>query len=169
VTRRISIIRIGVLILAGSVASCTKTLSVSDLQKTISEGLTAQMGLKIASVSCPGDRPFKANDVFDCSATPEGGGKLTIKVTQKDAAGNINWELANAEGLLSVEKLQVQIKEGLMTQAKIDATVSCGAGKFRVSKPGDVFDCLATDPAGKTATVTVTIKDTDGNVNWKLK
>jgi hypothetical protein len=158
-----------VLAVAGGLAACSKTLNMDNMQKVISDGITTQMGLKITSVSCPADsRPLKAGDSFECTAMPDGGGKLTIKVTQKDDAGNVTWDLTKSEGLLSMDALQTTIKSGLLEQAKIDATVTCG-GKWRVSKTGDAFDCQATDPAGKVLTVTVTVEDTDGNVHWKLK
>jgi hypothetical protein len=145
-----------VLALAGGFAACTKTLVMSSIQKIITDGVSTQMGLKVTSVTCPPEsRPLKAGDTFDCTATPEGGGTLTIKITQKDDAGNISWELSNIEGMLSLTKLEETIKSGLMEQAKINATVSCG-GKWHVSKKDDVFNCEATDPAGKAMTIIVT-------------
>ncbi len=164
------VVLVGILVLTGGLAACSKTLNIDSLQKVISDGVTTQTGLKVTSTSCPPDtRPMKAGDTFECTAIPDGGGKLTIAVTQKDDQGNIDWKVTKSDGLLSLDSLQSSIKSGLLEQAKIDATVSCGSGKWRVSKPDDVFDCQATDGAGKVTTVAVTVKDTDGNVHWKLK
>jgi hypothetical protein len=38
-----------------------------------------------------------------------------------------------------------------------------------VSKPGDTFDCKATGADGSASTVTVTVKDTEGNISWALQ
>ena len=158
------------LILAAAIlpaTGCTRSLDMTALDRSISEGINTQLQLPIATVSCPaGDRPMKAGDKFDCTATPKEGGRLTVTVTQKDDAGNVAWEVTRTEGLLDLDKVEVSVKEGLKAQANVDATVAC-EGRWKAAKVGEVFQCQATSGEHK-ATVEVTTKDTEGNISWRV-
>jgi hypothetical protein len=169
--KRPSIVRatgcvLGVAALMGVVA-CSQTLNIDSVKSAVSSGVTSQVGLTIASVTCPDTREVKANDTFECIVAPQGGGRLTVKVTQKDDKGNVNWEVVKTEGLLDLAGLETQIKTGLKEQAGIDATVACG-GKFRATEPGKSFECTATDAQGAKVQVSVAMKDAEGNVSWSL-
>ena len=147
---------------------CTRSLDMAALDRSISDGINSQLQLPIASVSCPaGQRALKAGDKFDCTATPKAGGRLTVTVTQKDAAGNVAWEVTKTEGLLDLDKVEVSVKEGLKAQANIDATVTC-EGRWKATKVGEIFQCQAASGDQK-ATVEVTTKDLDGNISWKVQ
>ena len=149
-------------------AGCTRSLDMAALDKSISDGINTQLQLPIATVSCPtGDRPMKAGDKFDCTATPKEGGKLTVTVTQKDDAGNVSWEVTKTEGLLDLDKVEASVKEGLKAQTNVDATVAC-EGRWKAAKVGEVFQCQATSGEHK-ATVEVTTADLEGNVSWKIQ
>lgn len=155
--------------LAVALAGCGVTLDMDAIGKSVSSGINSQLGLEIASVSCPQEsRPAKAGDTFECVATPKEGGKLTIKVTQKDDTGKVDWEVAKAEGLVNLQGLEGEIAKGIKDQTHADATVSCGGGKFRAVKAGDTFDCQASAADGSKTAVNVTIKDAAGNADWKL-
>ena len=156
----------GVVALLGMVA-CTSMLSMDAIKSAISDGVKSQMGLEIASVTCPESRPIKAADTFECTATPKVGGNLVVKVTQKDDQGNISWELAKAEGLIDLAALETVIKNGLKEANGLEATVSCG-GKYRATEPGKSFECTATDAEGAKAQVAVLMKDAAGNVSYNL-
>jgi hypothetical protein len=160
---------IAVLALAGALAGCGVTLDMDAISKSITSGVATQTGIEIASVTCPQEtRAGKTGDTFDCTATPKIGGKLTIKVTQKDDKGNIDWALDKVEGLLSLQTVESAVAKGIKDQTQADATVNCG-GKFRAEKAGDTFDCQVTAADGTKSTVTVTEKDAEGNVSWALK
>jgi hypothetical protein len=147
--------------------ACTRSLDMAALDRSISEGINAQLQLPIATISCPaGDRALKAGDKFDCTATPKEGGRLTVTVTQNDDAGKVSWEVTKTEGLLDLDKVEVAVKEGLKTQTNVDATVAC-EGRWKAAKVGEVFQCQATSGEHK-ATVEVTTRDVDGNISWKI-
>ena len=166
-TAATTLMLIAILGMALALAGCSVTLDMDAIGKSVTTGIASQLGLDIASVDCPKEtRQAKAGDVFECTATPKEGGKLTIKVTQKDDKGNIDWELSKAEGILNLQATEAAIVKGIKEQTQADATVSCG-GKWKAAKAGDTFDCQATEGANKVP-VTVTVKDDAGNISWKL-
>ncbi len=149
-------------------AGCTRSLNMESTSKAISEGLTSQLTMAIASVKCPDSREIKAGDTFECIATPGAGGRLTVRVTQKDADGNIAWEVAKTEGLLDLSKVEASVRQGLAEQASLDALVTCGE-RWRATKAGDTFECRATGGEGQEVTVVVHVTDDTGNVSWETK
>ena len=156
--------------LAFGVAACSSNIDMSAVSKAVSDGINAQLSLPIASVACPTEsRAAKAGDTFECVATPKDGGKLTVKVTQDDDKGNIKWEVVKSEGLLDLTAAEKAIVSGLKEQASVDATVSCGGGKFRAAKAGETFECQAKIVDKNDATIVVTMKDATGNISWEVK
>jgi len=148
---------------------CTRTLNMEEANKAISEGLTTQLGLAMGSVTCPPDsRPMKAGDTFECTGTPNDGGRITVKVTQKDDQGNIGWEVTKSEGLFDMKLVEGAVQKGLKDTTGTDATVSCGA-RWRVGKAGDTFECEAQAADGRKATAVVTVKDAEGSISWAVK
>lgn len=153
----------------GSLSGCAKNLDVQAVGPHIRQGVSDQVGLKLATVTCPSEpRPLKADDTFECVGDVDGGGKLTIAVTQTDETGNITWKVARTEGLLDLTKVEASIVTGLKTQAQVDAKVSCG-GKWKAAKSGDAFDCQASAPDGTPIPIGVTVTDDNGNVSWETK
>lgn len=157
------------LCLGASVAltGCTRRLDMDKLKTVLKDGFASQTGLQVKEVSCPESRDIKAGDSFDCKATTPGGASATLKVTQSDDQGNVKWELSASEGVLDLTKLAGTIQAGLKEQTGVEAQVDCG-GKFREAEAGKSFDCKATDAGGAAHTVTITVKDKAGNVDWKL-
>lgn len=149
-------------------AGCSRSLDMTALNQSISQGINAQLQLPIATVTCPSeDRPLKAGDAFACMATPKEGGLLTVTVTQKDDAGNVSWEVTKTEGLLDLDKVETSVKAGLKSQADIDATVECDS-RWKAIKVGETFQCRAM-AGGQKAIVEVTTADTEGNISWKVQ
>lgn len=148
-------------------AACTSSLDMAAIKTAITDGLKTQLGLEVASVTCPDSRQIKAADTFECIATPKLGGRLTMKVTQKDDEGNIGWELGKIEGLIDLAILEGVIKDGVKEQDGLDVTVSCG-GKFRATEPGKSFECTASDAEQNKWQVEVLMKDPEGNVSYKV-
>jgi hypothetical protein len=138
------------------------------VREAVKAGLAEKLEVPITTVTCPEPRQAKAGDVFECKAGVETGGELIVRVTQKDSAGNVSWELVNGDSMLSLPALEAQIKDGIAQQASVNATVSCGGSKLRVSVPGTTFECTAQTPNGPVPIV-VTIKDDKGNVTWATK
>jgi hypothetical protein len=150
-----------------ALAGCTKMINMDAAKTAVSAGLTEKLGMAITAVTCPDSRAMKAGDVFNCTAAVQTGGQLVIRVTQKDDAGNIAWELVNGDTLIDLALLESSIKGSLKDQKGIDATIACG-GKYRVAEPGKTFQCAASDNSGNKATVTITMKDDKGHIDWVM-
>jgi len=152
-----------------SVAACSSNIDMNAVSKSVSDGLLTQLSLPIESVACPTDaRGAKMGDTFECVAKPNGGGTLTIKVTQEDGKGNVKWEVVKTEGLIDLKVVEGSIVAGLKEQAGVDATVSCG-GKYRATKAGETFECQAKSPDKGDATIVVTMTNATGNIGWAVK
>jgi hypothetical protein len=157
------------LLLAGALllVGCQQHLDLDNLKGIVSQGIQDQLGLVVSSVECPEQVMIESGNTFDCTASPEGGGELAVKITQNDDEGNVTWEVVDMEGILDLGLLVGQIESGLAQQAQIQATVDCG-GKFRATKVGETFQCSVLDAAGNRGTVTVTVNDAEGNVSWAV-
>lgn len=155
------------LVVTTALAGCESMLDMNSAEAVIKSGLTEQLQMPFAAVSCPESRAMKAGDVFECTATAESGGDLTVQVTQKDDTGTVNWKLTNGDRVLSLTALEQQIKDGLAKQLSVDASVDCG-GKQRVAVKGQTFECTA-KAGSESRGVSVTMDDDQGNVTWALK
>lgn len=161
--------RLGLGALALALVACGTKLDVAKVTKAVSDGINAQLAMPIASVDCAQAPPaVKAGTTFDCVATPTVGGRLTVKITENDDAGNISWEVTKTEGLLNLQTIEQAVAKGLKEQTETDATVSCG-GRWRATKPGETFECEAKTADGGVSKISVTTKDADGNISWKLE
>jgi hypothetical protein len=158
---------IAILGVAATLAGCERMLDIDRAEAAIKSGLTEQLEMPFASVTCPESRAMKAGDVFECKAVSETGGDLTVQVTQNDDTGAISWKLTDGDKVLSLAKLEEQIKDGLARQLNVDAAVACG-GKMRVAKAGQTLECTATAGA-ESRKVLVTMDDDKGNITWVVK
>ncbi|MEP7009182.1 MAG: DUF4333 domain-containing protein [Acidobacteriota bacterium] len=174
VTKSSSLISyVGVLAMSLVLTGCGTKLDMSVINKSISDGLASQLGLTDAVVTCPLEAPpAKAGDTFECEAKPKDGGRLTLKVTQKDDKGNVAWDLVKIEGMINLKTAEEAITTGLKEQTGADVTVSCGeqgGSSLRAAKAGETFDCQAKSADGTSNTVVVTMKDNEGNISWALQ
>ena len=151
-----------------TLAGCERMLDIDKVEGAIKTGLAEQLEIPFATVTCPESRTMKAGDAFECKAVAETGGDLTVQVTQNDDSGAISWKLTDGDKVLSLAKLEEQIKEGLARQLNVDAAVTCGGGKMRVAKAGQTLECTATAGA-ESRKVLVTMDDDKGNVTWVVK
>ena len=165
-----SSLRVALVTLAGfTCAACSTTLDMDAVGKSVTEGLQAQLGLAVASVTCPTQTvTAKAGESFECIATPKEGGRLVITVHQKDDKGNVDWKVSKTEGLLDLQLVESSVKQGLKEQAQIEANVTCGE-RWKGARPGGTFECQASTADGEKAVVDVTMTDTEGNITWKLR
>jgi hypothetical protein len=158
--------RFALLAMALALVACGTKLDSAKVSKAVSDGINAQMQMPVASVDCSQAPPdVKAGTTFECTATPTLGGKLTVKVTENDNAGNVSWELTKIDGLLDLQKAEQAVAKGFKEQTGADVTVSCG-GRWRAGKTGETFECTAKNADGTETPVTVTEKDADGNIAW---
>lgn len=147
---------------------CSNTLNMESINSSIKTGVKEQTTLDVESVTCPESREAKQGDSFTCAVKPSLGGALEVTVHQTDANGGIKWEVSKTTGLLDLGIVEKSVVGGLKEQLSVEATVSCGGGKYRATEPGKTFECTAKAASGEEAPVTVTMTDADGNINWAL-
>ncbi|HET9310320.1 MAG TPA: DUF4333 domain-containing protein [Actinomycetota bacterium] len=87
-----------VAVLAVAAAACTKTLDTDGLETELQRQIQQQTGGTISSVNCPADVEVETGGTFDCTAEEESGATLTIRVTQSDDQGNVEWNVVDATG-----------------------------------------------------------------------
>jgi hypothetical protein len=146
-----------------ALAGCTHNLDMARVQDFVKQTIQTQVGASVKSVSCPDHREMKQGDSFDCAVELDGGGKTSVTITQSDAAGNISLDMK--QSLVKVAGVEQAIAEAIKKTSNIDATVDCGAPKFRPSVPNDTFACSAKAGA-ESAQYKVVIKDGKGNVSF---
>jgi hypothetical protein len=156
-------------LLGGTLTACNQIIDAKKVEDAISTGLKEQIGVEVKSVTCPEDRPIKAQDQFTCDVEVDDanfdGLEFVVNVTQEDDEGNISWE---AEGLLSLDAIEKQVTDGIAQQLEVEVTTECGPA-YKVAKKGERFECKASDSSGVSKTILIEVTDNEGNVNWKLQ
>jgi hypothetical protein len=148
-----------------SPADSKKSDNTKEIEKSAPQSLNPLLideGIKspVQSVSCPEVDPIKTGKVIDCEATIKEG-TFPVTVTFKDEKGNINLKLNRLIALSKAEKL---IQEKL----NVEATADCGGTVWIIKKVGESFTCKATEKAGKTHDVKVTVADESGKVELSI-
>jgi hypothetical protein len=88
---------VAVMLLAIGVTACSKTLDTEGLESQLKSQIEEQTDGSFTSVDCPDDVEAKAGETFDCTAEEEeSGATFTIRVTQRDGEGNVDWEVVDA-------------------------------------------------------------------------
>jgi hypothetical protein len=89
---------VAVAFLAIAAAACTKTLDTDGLETELQSQIEAETQSSITSVDCPEDVEVETGGSFTCTAEQEGGATLTIRITQQDDQGNVQWIIVDAAG-----------------------------------------------------------------------
>ena len=145
---------------------CQGKLDAAKLEKEIAATIEDQTDAKVESVTCPKERPLKKGDEFTCDVEFEGGGDGEVAAEQTSDTGDVKYEL---EGAIIVPKtLEKKISEGLEEKGFANIEIDCGK-KVRKAEEGDTFSCKAADDKGVERKIAVTVKDDDGNINWKVE
>jgi hypothetical protein len=87
-----------VAVLVVTAAACTKTLDTDGLETELQSQIEDQTQSPVTSVDCPADVKVETGGSFECTAEQEGGATLTIRVTQSDDQGNVEWIVVDAAG-----------------------------------------------------------------------
>ena len=90
---RIAALLGAVFLSAGLIAACSSSLSQTDVQDKLKQGMSEQLGGDF-TVNCPSDIPVSVGASFTCDTTGADGSTGTIAVTQDDDQGNLSWEYA---------------------------------------------------------------------------
>jgi len=81
------------IVLGAVLAGCTSQLDTDKAEREIKKGIAEQTGVEVKSVECPDEVETEEGDTFECTAVAESGDEVSVKVTQTDDEGNVNWEL----------------------------------------------------------------------------
>ena len=95
-SRSARFVAVAVAVIALAAAACTKTLDTDGLEGELQSQIEEQTDSTITSVDCPADIEAKAGETFECTAEEGSGATFTIRVTQRDDAGNVDWEVVDA-------------------------------------------------------------------------
>ncbi|MDX6696964.1 MAG: hypothetical protein QOE65_361 [Solirubrobacteraceae bacterium] len=77
-----------------AVAGCgDKKLDTGKLEGKIKQGIEKQTGVKVKKVDCPSNVKVKKGNTFTCKATTVTGQVATVRVTQQDDKGNVNYQV----------------------------------------------------------------------------
>lgn len=101
-TKSASAVLVGGLVMAGSfaLAACSSSLSINttDVQESISKGLTQQAGGSF-TVTCPSQAPAQKDATFTCSVEDRTDGSTrTVTVTEVDDKGGFTWKVEPLAG-----------------------------------------------------------------------
>jgi len=163
-------------------AGCSGSVSVGGSgidQQKLQDEITANVKSVVPSVqdvavTCPSDIALAKGTSFNCTAAI-GDQDLTVKVTQTDDEGNV--EYTQDQALLDLDKLQRELNAGLAKQVGGSWTTTCdslGSNRYRVGALGSDFKCYTTGKSAEGVSredlpVVVTVKDVDGNVSWRAQ
>jgi hypothetical protein len=140
------------------VGGCGKELDVSKPEQAIKREVERDYRVAVDDVSCPEDVTAERGATFQCVVGLRAGDRLTANVTQTDAEGALEFELA--EQILTPRS----VAQAIRRQYKA-TRVNCGKARYWVSRPGTTFTCRARDEAGGDARIEVTVRDTRGNID----
>lgn len=150
-------------VLVVALTGCAKSIDTKKAEKFITKTVEDQTGAEVKSVKCPSGLTAKKGGKFTCTVTGTDGSSGKANIIEKDDQGNVR---------LSAPFVHTSNLEELMAKnigqqvGATDVKVTCP--EIIVGKKGDQFDCDAVSGSDK-ATVKVTQKDDQGNVNYKLQ
>jgi hypothetical protein len=153
-----------VLVACSAPVSRSAELDTERGEREIRQSLERAYGTSVTAVNCP-QRAAKRGDRFQCTAWLEGE-TLRVDVTQKDDEGSITF--APAQAVLDLQRAVSVIERSIAEQTGVTARVSCGHHRLVVKDPGASFDCEAIGLPDGPGRVVVTVKDVEGNVDFRL-
>jgi hypothetical protein len=160
-------------ILAGLTACGGNQLDVRPLETSIKTELEKQGGIIVQTVLCPKDVPKEKDNFFQCQGKLLPRGEFVVAVQQEDELGKVKWEVLNSNGLLNLPRLEKRLQKEVGTEIGAEPTIKCSTGTrtYRMTKPGDSFECKVTNgkltsPQGQIDKLVVKV-DATGNVNWQ--
>jgi hypothetical protein len=96
--RHQSILAVTIGLIAVGLSACSFSvggLDMNELKKQITTGVETQTGVELEEIDCPKNRDVEQGDTFACTATTTDGRVITLRVTQTDDQGNVNWEVVD--------------------------------------------------------------------------
>lgn len=136
------------------------------IKTSLDKKLAGKLGGGTIAVQCPGDRPIKKGDVFECTVTA-GTHTLKANVTQEDDKGTVAWEIT--DGIVALT-----IKGGTEDLIRQYIEKNLGVANVEVKCPdtievatGGTFECGA-EIDGVKVTAGVEQQNDQGNVSYRL-
>lgn len=160
---------LGVVALAGATlvgCSTTTTLDRDKLHAFIENDLIDDDAVEVTDADCPEVENPEVGQTFECSAQVEGQ-DVRIEVTVTDAEEGIV-DVESLDAILVVSVLESGIADDLTEQLGFDVTIECSDEDYLVAEVASVLTCEASDGAGETADVAVTVTDAAGNVSFEI-
>jgi hypothetical protein len=138
----------------------------NEVEQAIAAKLPQKIGVPIKSVSCPNKEVLQPGKVFECKAQIAQG-SFPIRITVKDAQGNLNFK---TKQILLLPEAETQLQQSVKAHEKVDVKAECGDKIKLFQKVGEQFSCKLVKPDGKTGTATIKVISEEGKVDakWKL-
>lgn len=161
VSRRRSLACLPPFVVVVLVGCATTTVDTDKLEKSISASLTKQLGVSIASVTCPEDPPTEKGGKFRCvvTGTDDSSSYTEMRVTTDEG------DIQTSAPFLKVREAEAFMKDRFSSQFKAKVTFTCPA--IVRAKKGKRFTCRATSP-GDSRKVLIRFTDDTGNVEMTL-
>jgi hypothetical protein len=160
----IALAALGAVALVG--CSTTTTLDRDKLHSFIENELIAEDGVEVTDADCPEVEDPEVGQTFECTAQVEGQ-DVRIGVTVTDAEEGIV-DVTSLDAILEIATLEAMIADDMTQQSGFDVTVECSDEDYLVAEVGSLLTCEASDGAGSTASIAVTVKDAEGNVSFEM-
>jgi Domain of unknown function (DUF4333) len=135
-------------------AELSRTPTRRAVERSVHE---AYPDLVFGNVACPAGVERRRGAKFTCTVQLPGT-FLVVDAVQTDGAGNVS--LSTQQAVIPSQLLG----QFVAVNSSLPATVDCGAGPWRVARPGEKISCGVTLADGTARTVELTVQDTAGNV-----
>src|SRR5690349_16285115 len=99
------------------------TLDPTEVESSIKDGITRQIGVEVQSASCPKDVKLAVNTTFQCQVKIDQSDPFSVDVQQKDDQGNVHWK--TPRGLVSLTQVEREIEQGVEKQLGVKVTADC--------------------------------------------
>ena len=150
-------------LVAAALLGCGGKIDQDKLDRQITKEFANQLELEVDGINCPEAMKEEKGNEFECNVSVKPKGTVPVVVEITDNSGSVEVKLKY--DVLKPNVMKKEVTEGLAAK-NITAEVDCGE-KVRFAKPETSFKCKASDKAGLTQDVTITIND-DGDISWKL-
>jgi hypothetical protein len=162
-------------LLAVPACSLSKTADKAELQRVLESSLRMEKLMSVADASCPDNVKMKKGTTAECTFKQDGTEfrvKVTIQtdasiVSDKNKGGEVEFELIDA-AVIDLLKAEEEITKNLESEGLKDSFVNCDGTGSKVFPVGGTFSCSFSAEGAKKKVV-ITVKDTDGNVDFKLE
>ena len=157
-------VELGFVVLAACGGGGKATLDHADTQAKVAAEAEKRVGVPVAAATCPSKVTPASGSSFTCNVTFKGGGALTFKVDQVDAAGSLS--IAPIGDWLLGDKMEQDLVTEMYLIGHKDAVVDCGTAVMPITLPVQV-KCKVKKADATEGSVVVAL-DAQRNVDWKL-